>query len=442
MQFTIGNKYNGDCVIIPLSQQSLSQHLNDLATRYSSVGAHLQKDFSGAAGEVLLLYYPLKNKTLRIVLLGIGKNEDTPSLLKAFQGLSFKYKHYFGEENVIDCTYLNIPKNDLSAHLEALICGLVLGTYRIGLYKTAALPESLWNSDTAVFSLILPKRSNIKPETLENAYTLARILSKVYDYVNTPSNYKTPETLAKWAEEAAKRQNFKVKVYDKKEAKKVGFHALLAVGRGSENDPCMIVLDYKPKGIDKETLTTIAVVGKGITFDTGGISIKPSANMHYMRSDMAGAAAVLGIVEACAALKLPLHIVGVVAAAENMVGDKAYRPGDVIDSYSGKTIEVLDTDAEGRLVLADALAFACREEKPAVVIDMATLTGSCVRALGTNAAGLFTNNDTLAQQLLQAGERSGERLWRLPLWDAYAEELQSDIADVKISVSNLWQMLS
>jgi leucyl aminopeptidase len=172
-------------------------------------------------------------------------------------------------------------------------------------------------------------------------------------------------------------------------------------------------------------------VGKGVTFDTGGISIKPSSNMHYMKSDMGGAAAVLGIVELAARLKLPFHLVGAIPATENSVDAKSIRPGDVIGSYNGKTIEVIDTDAEGRLILADGLSYVVRHFQPEVLIDLATLTGSCIRALGTYAGGLFANNDELANSLLQAGEATGERLWRLPLWDEYRKELNSDVADIK-----------
>lgn len=189
----------------------------------------------------------------------------------------------------------------------------------------------------------------------------------------------------------------------------------------------MIVTEYSPENYEK----TVVLVGKGVTFDTGGISIKNSANMHLMKSDMGGAAAVLGAVELAARLQLPVHVVGIIPSTENCVDGASTKPGDVIDSYSGKTIEVIDTDAEGRLILADGLSYALKNYKPDVLLDLATLTGSVVQTLGYSAAGLFTANDTLAAQLAEAGDRTGERLWRLPLWDEYQDEVKSDVAEVR-----------
>jgi leucyl aminopeptidase len=172
-------------------------------------------------------------------------------------------------------------------------------------------------------------------------------------------------------------------------------------------------------------------VGKGVTFDTGGLSIKPSTSMHLMKSDMGGAAAVLGTLEVVAKLNLPIHVVGIVPATENSVDSRSTKPGDVITSYSGKTIEIIDTDAEGRVILADGLAYMVRHFQPDVLIDLATLTGSVIAALGLHAGGMFTQNDALATQLTQAADQTGERLWRMPLWDVYKEDIKSDVADVK-----------
>ena len=188
-------------------------------------------------------------------------------------------------------------------------------------------------------------------------------------------------------------------------------------------------MEYKPA--TAKVLHKIGLVGKGVTFDTGGLSIKPSTNMHYMKSDMGGAAAVFGTLEMAAKLQLPMHVIGVVPATENSVDSLSTKPGDVIGSYQGKTIEVIDTDAEGRLILADGLTYTVRRFAPDVLIDLATLTGSCIRTLGTYAGGLFSNNDELVEKLNLAGEQTGERLWRLPLWDDYKKELKSDVADLK-----------
>jgi leucyl aminopeptidase len=187
-------------------------------------------------------------------------------------------------------------------------------------------------------------------------------------------------------------------------------------------------MEYKPANTP---IKKVGLVGKGVTFDTGGLSIKPSTNMHYMKSDMGGAAAVMGTMEMAAKLKLPIHLFGVVPATDNSVDAKSIKPGDVIGSYDGKTIEVIDTDAEGRLILADGLAYAVKNFQPDVLIDLATLTGSCIRTLGTYAGGLFSNDDNLIGQLMKASQLTGERLWPLPLWDDYKKEIKSDVADVK-----------
>ena len=189
-------------------------------------------------------------------------------------------------------------------------------------------------------------------------------------------------------------------------------------------------MEYKPKATGSQ-LPTVGLVGKGVTFDTGGLSIKGSSNMHYMKSDMGGAAAVFGTMELIAKLKLPVHLVAIIPTTENCVDAKALKPGDVIGSYAEKTIEIIDTDAEGRLILADGIAYLNKNYSPDIMIDVATLTGSCVQTLGYEAGGLFTNNDDLALKLTNAGDRCGERLWRLPLWDSYEGDIKSDIADVK-----------
>jgi len=217
---------------------------------------------------------------------------------------------------------------------------------------------------------------------------------------------------------------------DKAEIEATGLHALLAVNRGSEAPPFFIIMEYKPKETSGE-LPKVGLVGKGVTFDTGGLSIKPSTNMHYMKSDMGGAAAVLGTMEAAAKLQLPVHLIGIVPTTDNSVDAEAIKPSDVIDSYSGKTIEVIDTDAEGRLILADVMAYMTKHFQPDTLIDLATLTGSSVRTLGYHAAALFSNDDALAEQLYQASQRTGERVWRLPTWEVYGDELKSDVADIR-----------
>jgi len=225
----------------------------------------------------------------------------------------------------------------------------------------------------------------------------------------------------------AERVGISAKLLDRKQLERQGFGALLGVAQGSARDPYLIVLEYLGS---TEDARPVALVGKGVVFDAGGISLKPAEKMDEMKMDMGGAAAVLGTLLAAARLQLPVNLVAVVPAVENMPSGTAIRPGDILTSLSGQTIEVLNTDAEGRLILADALTYVGRYQ-PRVVIDVATLTGACIIALGNHAAAVLGNHDGLIRQLLKAGERSGEKLWQLPLWDEYAAQIKSDFADMK-----------
>ena len=248
------------------------------------------------------------------------------------------------------------------------------------------------------------------------------------DLGNTPPNICHPTWLAEQAEKLAKDNDvIKTDVLDEKQMQKLGMHSLLSVSAGSAQPAKLIVMEYRGgKAKDKPYV----LVGKGITFDTGGISLKPGEGMDEMKYDMGGAAAVFGAMKTIAETKPKINVVAVIAAAENMPSGTATRPGDIVTSMSGQTIEILNTDAEGRLVLCDALTYV-KKFDPEVVVDMATLTGACIIALGSHATGLLSNNDTLANELLAAGERAGDRAWRLPLWDEYQSQLDSNFADMQ-----------
>ena len=308
--------------------------------------------------------------------------------------------------------------------------GILLGRYHLGIYKTEENKPAPFQEEEAALQVFLPEnRLTLAKDVVKRAEQIASTQLEIFDLVNKPSNYVNPQALANWAEKCGNSLGFRVSVLDKPALEKEGFHALLAVNQASVDPAVFIVMDYLPK--DQEPVGTVCLIGKGVTFDTGGLSIKPSSNMHLMKSDMGGAAAVLGAVEVAAKLQVPLRVIGLIPSTDNSVDGRALKPNEVISSYSGKTIEVIDTDAEGRLILADGLSYAVRNFKPDVLIDLATLTGSTIRTLGYTAGGLFSNNDQLANSLLRIGESTGERLWRLPIWDDYKDGIKSDIADVK-----------
>ena len=274
----------------------------------------------------------------------------------------------------------------------------------------------------------IPRGSRNKYEFDERTETICRGVSLARDLVSHPGNVATTGYLAAAAHGVAERHGLTCRVLERDELEKLGMNALVAVGKGSAEPPRLIVLEYRG-GIAKGR--PIVLVGKGITFDSGGISIKPGAGMEEMKTDMAGAAAVLGALEAAAGLKLPVNLVAIIPTAENMPDGRAYKPGDVLASMSGLTIEITNTDAEGRLILCDALHYARTNYKPVAMIDLATLTGACVVALGHEASGLMGSDQRLVDRLKKAGERCNERLWELPLWDEYGEVMKSDIADLK-----------
>lgn len=308
-----------------------------------------------------------------------------------------------------------------SGVISAAVAGWTAGQYDLGLYKQ----QDQAKAGASDLYAILP--SGVNEQVARNGMMLGLAQQEVMNLVNTPASHKSPSYLGAWAARSAAQFGYETKVLDKQDLTTLGMHALLAVNRGSEQPAVCVVSHYK----HPEARKKVVLVGKGVIFDTGGVSLKDSKNMHYMKSDMAGAAAVLGTVEACARLKLKVDVMAIAPATDNSIDGLSIKPGDVISSYAGKTIEVLDTDAEGRLILADALAYAVKEYKPDVVIDLATLTGSIVAALGPQAAGLFTKNNDLAASLEQAGTTTGERVWRMPMFDEYHDDMQSDIADIK-----------
>jgi len=308
---------------------------------------------------------------------------------------------------------------------DAIVEGAVLADYRFEKFKTKKT-EPL-KSLRCIFAakkndLSEAKKLGARGQILAEATNLAREIG------NEPGNVIFPESLAEEAIRVAARDKLDIAIFDEKKLRSGKFGGILAVGSGSANPPCMIVLEHSSGAPDE---MPIALVGKAITFDTGGISIKPAANMEQMIFDKAGGMAVLGAMSGIARLKIKRNVVGIIASAENMPGERSYRPGDIVTTYDGKHIEIINTDAEGRVVLADAISFARKNKNAAAIIDLATLTGACGVALGEHAAGLWSSDEDLKNALLAASEKADERLWPMPLFDEYFDQIKSDVALIK-----------
>ena len=390
----------------------------DYALIQEITGIQGKPDFQGKFKQIITL--PSVDGKRTLYLLGLGDFNDRNQAHEAFRWISNKRNHAWKEAIVLHLDHLD------SDYLFSAIYGLVLSKYDLGVHKTDKKKENdFLNNEVEchVFS------KYYQEEVALEARASGKTVNAIKALVDAPGNVKIPEYLAAWAVDSGKRFGFKTTIYNKSELAEKGFHALLAVGQGSRFEPRLIQMEYQPD--DGKNYPKLALVGKGITFDTGGLSIKPSNNMHYMKSDMGGAAAVLGAVELAAKLRLPIHLIGVVASAENAVDANSVKPGDVIQSYSGKTIEVIDTDAEGRLVLADALNFTIKTYHPDRIIDLATLTGSSVATLGYSAAAMFSNNLAMKAYLSDIGEQIHERVWPLPLYDDFKADLHSDVADIR-----------
>jgi leucyl aminopeptidase len=330
--------------------------------------------------------------------------------------------HGYGVAQILLDSFLK-SKTDAVELVEAMSEAIHLSFYRFDRFKPQENSRKLTSCQ-----LLSRSKENISTfrKAIETGRIIAESVNFTRDLVNTPANELPPRILADRASKMAHECKILFRAYDKKELQKMKMGGILSVSQGSTEEPRLIVLEYG----DRKAPVDFVFVGKGVTFDSGGISIKPSDGMEKMKYDMAGGAAVIGILKAVSQLGLKKHIVGIVPAAENLPSGSAYRPGDVIWMGSGKSVEVLNTDAEGRLLLGDALFYAQRY-KPKAVVDLATLTGACVVALGHAAIGLLGNDEKLIQKIKAAGETSGERVWELPLWDEYFDQIKSDVAEIK-----------
>jgi leucyl aminopeptidase len=384
------------------------------------------EDYRGRVKQTALLYPRGTVAPRRLLLVGLGRRDAvTAESIRRAGASAVQQARSLQVAAVtvgIDGDVPLAPEVAAQAFAE----GLELGAYRYWSYRTDLSTEQTFAVERAAVLI-----SSANAEKVRAGVAIGHIIGRgvtfARDLVNSPGYAVTPAVLGDEAVALGKRLGLKVNVLDKAQLIEQGFGGILAVGKGSANDPRFIVMEY---GVGDQDTPTICLVGKGLTFDSGGLSIKPASAMETMKSDMGGAAAVFGALQAAVELKLPLHVVGLVAAAENMPSSDAYRPGDIVRSLSGKTIEVLNTDAEGRIILSDALFYAQRYQ-PAAIVELSTLTGAIIIALGPHAIGMMGTSQELADKLSRAGEVTAERVWQLPLWAEYREMVRSEIADLK-----------
>lgn len=431
MEFSIKStapeKLRTDCLLVGIYEgrklTDLAKLLDTLCEKVIST-ALKSGDMEGKAGSTLLLRQLSGVSASRILLVGLGKAEElTLKQLRSSVRAAVKALPAGVETVAADFASLSIKKSSVQQIASALAEVVLDATYKVNAVKQKSVePHALKQA------ILLVDKANQAAAELgaTQGRSLGQGVALAKDLGNLPPNICTPTYLGKQAEKLAKEYGFKVEVLDQAAIEKLNMGSFLGVTQGSDEPPRFIVMQHLH---GKKTQKPVVLVGKGITFDTGGISLKPGADMDEMKYDMCGAASVLGVFKALGELKLPLNVVGLIPTCENMPSGRATKPGDVLTSMSGQTIEVLNTDAEGRLILCDALTYAERFE-PTAVIDIATLTGACVIALGHHVSGLFANNDSLAKALLDAGEKAGDRAWQMPMLDEYQGQLDSNFADI------------
>jgi leucyl aminopeptidase len=402
--------------------QALDRHFDGQLAAMRKSG-----EFQGKINQTVLVHSRGSVPAKRILWVGLGKREKvTLDSVRQAMGTVVKRVRQTGARSFtsallgVEAPRLSVP--DLS---QAMVEGAILGSYQFTQFQTN---QSDSGKPVDAMSLLVSDSPLNRVKTGSNRGVItAEAASLVRDLCNTPANIMNPGRVVEQARKISKERGVKLTVLHRRQIEKLGMGGLLGVSRGSQEPPQFIILEYAGTGKKEKP---VVLVGKTVTFDSGGISLKPAENMEQMKADMTGGAEVLATVRAVARLRAPLNVIGILPVTENMPGGRATKPGDILTMLSGKTVEVQNTDAEGRLILADGLAYATRL-KPKCIIDIATLTGACMVALGQHAIGMLGNNDQLKANLKEAGEHSGERVWEMPLWDEYFEQLKSDVADMR-----------
>ena len=388
-----------------------------------------ENEVKGKLNELTLIHTLGKLEAGRVLVAGLGKQEKfTLDSIRGLMAEACKYLRKLGVKRAATIVHgAGIGGLDAEKAVQAIAEGSILGLYTFRRHITKESEHG------EIEELLIVERDESKVAVLERGLKRGRIMAEATNFarnmINEPANHMTPSDMAQVARDVAAKYGLECTVLEREEMKNLGMGALLGVAQGSKQPPKFIILSYR--GGDPSA-STLGLVGKGLTFDSGGISLKPSEAMDEMKGDMAGGATVIAAIKAIAELKLKINVMGLIPATENLPGGAALKPGDVLKAMSGKTIEVVNTDAEGRLILADALSYG-RKQGLTPLIDVATLTGACRVALGDICTGAFGNNQELISKVIKAGEEAGEKIWQLPMFEEYKEQNKSEVADIKNS---------
>jgi len=395
--------------------------LGKFDTKTSSAINQSLKDMQGKLGKLNIIPIPGKKHAQRILLAGLGRKENlTKDTIRLVSG---KIAQKARELKLEEFSIITPPSfvTDQISSVSQIVEGSKMALYKFDKFKAE-------KTDNSPDLTIIISKSNKISQAIKTAVIVADGAIFTKSIANLPPNECTPSTLANFARTISKKNKMKCSIISNPELKKKGFGGITAVGQGSKNEPKLIVLEHN-RGSRNEK--PILLVGKAVTFDTGGISLKPGDKMDEMKFDKCGGCTVLGIMKAVSELKLPINVVGIIPSVENMPSGESYRPGDIIKLYGGKTAEILNTDAEGRLILADALAYGEKHYSPKAIIDFATLTGACIVALGNNVAGIVSNNEKLTKKIIESSKKTMEEVWELPLNQDYMDMIKSEVADMK-----------
>ncbi|PMG42412.1 leucyl aminopeptidase [Shewanella sp. 10N.286.52.B9] len=436
MEFSVKSgspeKQRSACIVVgvyePRRLSGIAEQLDKISEGYIS-NLLRRGDLEGKPGQMLLLHHVPNVLSERVLLVGCGKERELDE--RQYKQIITKTINTLNEtgsmEAVCFLTELHVKGRDTYWKVRQAVETTYNSLYSFDALKTRK-GETRRPLRKMVFNVPTRRELTLGERAIDHGMAVSSGMNLCRDVANMPPNICNPAYLASQARQIAEvHDSLTVSTVGEEQMAKLGMHSYLAVGRASANESIMTVMEYK--GAVDETQKPIVLVGKGLTFDSGGISLKPGEAMDEMKYDMGGAAGVIGAMKALCEMKLPINVIGILAGCENMVAGNAYRPGDILTTMSGQTVEVLNTDAEGRLVLCDVLTYVERFD-PELVIDTATLTGACVIALGKHASGLFSSHNPLAHEILNAGEQSGDRAWRMPIWDEYQEMLESPFADM------------